>query len=118
MTTRWQDIAPGDAVGINLAVRTDITAPLNEDGVRCPWPWEPQQLGGVPLGQYHCEYCGAMVVAGMEHLDYAEEQPPLDPEESVYVCPFCGARSQHPDDFRNEYCGRCHRFGSAVDDRI
>jgi len=69
-TTRWQDINPADAVDINLAKRLDITAPLNENGERCPWPWEPQQLKTAPLGQYRCSYCLAMCVAGMEHLDY------------------------------------------------
>lgn len=72
---RWQDITPQEAADqkINLAERLDITAPLNEKGERCPWPWEPQQLKGAPMGQYHCGYCGAMVIAGVEHLDYAEE---------------------------------------------
>lgn len=73
---RWQDITPQDAAKrrINLTVRLDITAPLNEQGERCPWPWEPQQLVGAPLGQYHCPYCGAMCVAGMEHPDYGQEE--------------------------------------------
>lgn len=53
---RWQDIDPADAVNINLAERLDITAPLTQEGERCPWPWEPQQLVGVPLGQYHLDY--------------------------------------------------------------
>jgi hypothetical protein len=70
---RWQDIDPKDAVDLNLRQRLDITAPLNENGERCPWPWEPQQLVGAPLGQYHCGYCLAMCVAGFEHLDYTEE---------------------------------------------
>lgn len=39
----------------------------------CPWPFEPWQLYGAPLGQYHCPYCGSMVLAGMEHLDYADD---------------------------------------------
>lgn len=69
----WFDIEPKDAVSISLTQRLDITAPLNEDGVRCPWPWEPQQLVDAPLGQYHCGYCGAMVVAGVPHLDYRED---------------------------------------------
>lgn len=77
---RWQDITPEEARGdategrpaINLAVRLDITAPLNEMGERCPWPWEPQLLVGAPMGQYHCPYCGAMVMAGIEHIDYTE----------------------------------------------
>jgi len=68
---RWQDIQPADAVSISLADRLDITAPLTMDGERCPWPWEPQQLVGVPMGQYHCGYCGEMVIAGVEHIDYA-----------------------------------------------
>lgn len=67
---RWQDIEPQDAVSIDLTKDLTITAPLNEEGQRCPWPWDPQQLKGAPLGQYHCGYCGAMVMAGMEHVDY------------------------------------------------
>jgi hypothetical protein len=69
--SHWQDIRPSSAVGLNLADRTDIIAPLNEEGERCPWPWDPQQLVGAPLGQYHCTYCGAMCVAGQPHIDYA-----------------------------------------------
>lgn len=76
---RWTDITPADALDINLSVRTDITAPVNEEGQRCPWPWEPQQLVGVPIGQYHCPWCGAMVMAGMAHLDYAcTADPPCE----------------------------------------
>jgi hypothetical protein len=70
--TLWSEIEPADATAINLAERLDIDAPLNEAGERCPWPWEPQQLVGVPLGQYHCPYCGAMVIAGVPHLDYGD----------------------------------------------
>lgn len=73
MTVDWRDIAPADAVDLDLSTRLDITAPLNENGERCPWPWEPEQLAGAPIGQYHCPYCGAMVLAGVRHIDYAEE---------------------------------------------
>lgn len=69
---KWTDIDPADAVDINLAVRTDIDAPHNENGERCPWPWEPQQLAGAPIGQYHCPWCGAMVLAGVPHPDYRD----------------------------------------------
>lgn len=69
--TNWFDIDPKDAVELDLSKRPDITAPLNEMGERCPWPWGPEQLKGVPLGQYHCEYCGAMSAAGVRHPDYA-----------------------------------------------
>lgn len=68
----WREIAPADATKISLRRRLDIYAPLNENGERCPWPWEPQQLVGVPMGQYHCPYCLAMVIAGMAHIDYAD----------------------------------------------
>ena len=68
---RWQDISPKDARDIDLSKRLDITAPLTQFGERCPWPWDPQQLVGAALGQYHCPYCGEMVVAGLEHIDYA-----------------------------------------------
>lgn len=79
--TPWTSISPADAAGIDLSSRTDITAPLNEIGERCPWPWDPQQLNGAPIGQYHCPYCGAMVMAGMPHLDYGVmNNEPDEPE--------------------------------------
>jgi len=70
---QWYDIDPQNAADLDLSVRLDISAPLNEMGERCCWPWDPQQLAGYPLGQYHCPYCGAMVVAGVPHLDYGEQ---------------------------------------------
>jgi hypothetical protein len=70
---RWQDIDPADAVDLDLAADLTITAPLNENGERCPWPWEPQPLVDVPLGQYHCPSCGAMCVAGLPYPDYGPE---------------------------------------------
>lgn len=72
---RWQDIEPKDAVELQLPAElkgATIHGPLNENGEECPWPWDPQQLKGAPLGQYHCPYCGAMVIAGMDHIDYRE----------------------------------------------
>lgn len=71
--TSWTDFTPQQAVDLklDLSQRLDIEAPKNELGQRCPWPWEPQQLAGAPIGQYHCPYCGAMVVAGVAHLDYS-----------------------------------------------
>lgn len=76
----WQSIAPKDAVNLDLTRDTHITAPHNENGERCPWPWEPQQLAGAPLGQYHCGYCLAMCVAGMPHLDYGPDGTSGDEE--------------------------------------
>lgn len=69
--TRWTEIEPAEAIFIKLP-HPDIEGPVNEAGEPCPWPWEPQQLVGVPLGQYHCPYCGTMVVAGGFHPDYKE----------------------------------------------
>lgn len=73
MKLTWRDIDPRDATRIALPV-DDIEGPMNELGERCPWPWDPQQLVGAPIGQYHCPYCGGMQVAGMPHLDWTEEQ--------------------------------------------
>lgn len=69
---KWTDIDPKEAVDIDLSIRMDIEGPLGELGEVCPWPWEPQQLVGVPMGQYHCPYCGSMVCAGVPHPDYRE----------------------------------------------
>jgi hypothetical protein len=70
----WRDITPAGAVAINLldASGAGIQPPLNENGEPCPWPWEPQQLKGAPMGQYHCPYCGAMCLAGVPHPDYRD----------------------------------------------
>ncbi len=61
-----------------------IEGPVNEAGEPCPWPWEPQQLSGAPLGQYHCPYCDAMVLAGYPHVDYAgtDDDPGPAPDGS------------------------------------
>jgi hypothetical protein len=67
----WYDIAPADAVDIALP-RPDIRGPITMDGTPCPWPWEPQQLKGAPIGQYHCGHCGEMVIAGWPHTDYTD----------------------------------------------
>lgn len=68
----WYEIEPKDAVDIKLP-HPDIKGPKDTEGNECPWPWEPQQLKGALLGQYHCRFCGDMVVAGMPHPDYSEE---------------------------------------------
>lgn len=67
----WRDISPLDAADLDLSTDLSVDAPLNEFGERCPWPWEPQQLTDVPLGQFHCSYCGAMCLTGLPHPDYA-----------------------------------------------
>lgn len=69
----WSDINPKDAVNITLPWEGPdglVEGPMNELGERCPWPWEPQQLKGAPMGQYHCSYCGGMNVAGVSHVEW------------------------------------------------
>jgi hypothetical protein len=57
-------------------------------------PGKPEELKGQPIGMYHCEYCGEMQIAGLEHvapqfpeqweepfpkIDYSEvTEPPLE----------------------------------------
>lgn len=71
---RWQDVDPLLTRGIDLTKRDDITAPHNEKGERCAWPWGPQLLDQEPIGAYRCIFCGAPVVAGKEHPDYTDGQ--------------------------------------------
>jgi hypothetical protein len=70
-STPWHEIDPKDALGIQLP-QDGIVGPLTMEGNPCPWPWDPIQLVGAPIGQYHCPYCGEMVIAGMNHVDYRE----------------------------------------------
>lgn len=79
----WTNYTPQQAADLklDLSVRLDISAPINEMGERCPWPWEPQQLIGTPIGQYHCPYCGGMVVAGQPHLDWRDFPDDFDEPE-------------------------------------
>lgn len=35
---------------------------------RVPCPEDPVQLSGMPIGMYHCPYCGDMQIGGMPHL--------------------------------------------------
>lgn len=72
---KWYEIRPADAVDINCLQHPELDPPLTQLGEICPWPWEPEQLKGVPLGQYHCNYCGEMVLAGIQHFDYRDEIP-------------------------------------------
>lgn len=61
-------------IALSLVHEADGTwrLPENELGEECPFPLEPIQLGGQPLGMSHCSYCGAMVLAGVPHPDYRD----------------------------------------------
>ena len=40
-----------------------------------PCPGNPEALKGMPIGMYHCEFCGEMQLAGVPHC------PPQFPEQ-------------------------------------
>lgn len=46
--------------------------PYGDDGTPCPWPFDPMFMAGQPIGQYHCGWCGSMVVAAFPHPDYKD----------------------------------------------
>jgi hypothetical protein len=73
MSRSWTEIEPKNAINLECTEGGEVVGPLNEMGEMCPWPWDPQQLVFAPIGQYHCRYCGAMVMAGMPHIDYKDE---------------------------------------------
>ena len=54
---------------------SDIPNGLGEP-MQCPIPFDPLFLIGQPIGQYHCPYCGSMVIAGFPHPDYIDEIGP------------------------------------------
>jgi hypothetical protein len=49
-------------------------------------PFDPEPLIGLPLGMFHCEYCGEMVLAGMAHPDYSLIEPP--PNNRLHLTAF------------------------------
>jgi hypothetical protein len=106
----WTDIDPKDAKEIDLTRDLHISAPLNEQGERCPWPWGPQQLVGAPIGQFHCEYCGAMVMAGMPHIDYAPDERVITLENLTSIFEWC-----EPSKLRHENGTRVPaRYGDTI----
>lgn len=82
----WTEFTPEEAVEQALCCSDDqprrhdgrewvrVRGPKTSDGQECPWPWDPEQLKGAPMGQYHCAYCGEMVLAGVPHTDYDNEE--------------------------------------------
>jgi hypothetical protein len=39
----------------------------------CEFPLDPLLMTGQPIGQYHCPFCGSMVVAAFPHPDYGPD---------------------------------------------
>lgn len=90
----WVEVPVEEAVNLCLP-RPDIVGPVDEEGQECPWPWKPQQLVGAPLGQHHCEYCGAMVLAGVAHLDYSGKTYDRPPDHWINEDRFAQFRSAY-----------------------
>jgi hypothetical protein len=59
------------------------------------------------MGQHHCKYCGAMVMAGLPHLDYATEDREVtcDNVDSILVWLITNGATVHRD-------LRCHGSSS------
>jgi hypothetical protein len=58
---------------INAMTAEQVDKLVAED--RCPF--EPEHMIGVPLGMFHCDVCGEMVVAGVGHPRRMGEAEPL-----------------------------------------
>jgi hypothetical protein len=57
-----------------------------KDKISCPG--KPELLKNVPLGMYHCEYCGTMVITGLTH--------PTDKQvEDMGDIPYCKMDKQN-----------------------
>lgn len=94
---KFKDDVPDHAVNV-----IDSALAIIEAGVewgeyhgkkRKPCPENPVLLAGCPIGQYHCPYCGMMVLAAIPHLSPAapKDQDPrywLDDYEDEYGCPW------------------------------
>ena len=37
-------------------------------------------------------------------------------DQPIFTCPICHARSTHPEDIANGYCGRCHAFTGSSEE--
>jgi hypothetical protein len=73
-----------DAVNIIDAALAAVSATVDwgahNGRKRKPCKGQPLLLAGKPIGQYHCESCGEMQLAGMAHM------PPDDDYEATYGC--------------------------------
>ena len=53
---------------INLLSDQEVKELVDND--KCPF--DPELMVGVPMGQFHCQVCGEMVLAGLSHPRYKE----------------------------------------------
>lgn len=79
---RWIEFSPDEAAKLT-AGKDGVTAPLNENGDPCPWPWEIQTY--MIQREMKCRFCGAKVIASLPHIDYGETDGWLEPESQDIV---------------------------------
>ncbi|MFJ4828422.1 hypothetical protein ACIP79_00550 [Streptomyces sp. NPDC088747] len=77
---QWHDIEPADATELDLSTDLTITAPRNETGERCPWPWFSEGVAR-DLEYVRCFFCDARILAGVPHLDYAQHWRAIAPAD-------------------------------------
>ena len=70
---------------------------MSEEKNKWPCPGKPEALAGMPMGMYHCEFCGEMQLAGSFHLapqfpsqweepfPKVEEPPDYGPEDEPTI---------------------------------
>ena len=85
----WDD--PDDSFEAAVIASSNEAPPKH----KWPCPGKPEELKGQPIGMYHCEYCGEMQIAGLEHVapqfpeQWEEPFPKIDysevtePEEAL-----------------------------------
>jgi hypothetical protein len=83
---KFEEHVPDSVVNIIDAAFAHIERTIewgeHEGKRRKPCVGQPLLLAGAPLGQYHCEFCGEMQLAGTPHL------PPDDDYETVIGQPW------------------------------
>lgn len=74
---KLKDDVPDNAANIIDAALEAVSARIewgeHEGKKRKPCHGQPLLLAGAPLGQYHCECCGEMQLAGIPHLPPDED---------------------------------------------
>ncbi len=53
---------------INAMSKEELDTLIAQD--KCPF--QPEHLIGVPIGMFHCDVCGEMVIAGVPHPRYSD----------------------------------------------
>lgn len=46
----------------------EVEIALVTDAILWECPEDPERLKGIPIGMYHCPWCGCMQIAGLPHI--------------------------------------------------